>query len=98
MAQSNPRTHASQLNVAGSSEKTTINSEPKTIRVQSLIDSHLTYYGRATGVKYVWPRAGSIVVVAEADLSNLLEKRLGGNSCCGGGSADGNKMFQIAVE
>ncbi len=96
MDESNPRTRASKLSVASSPVKTTINGERKTIRVQSLVDSHLTYYGRVTGVKYVWPCAGSIVAVDEADLSNLLEKRLGGNSCCG--NVGGNRIFQIALE
>ena len=65
------------------------------VRVQSLIDAHFKYTGAATREQYEWPKAGSIVSVAEEDVSDLLSKRLGGKSCCG--SEDSNKIFQLAT-
>lgn len=69
----------------------TINKE---ILVQSLIEAHLTYTGRSSGKQYEWQNAGNTVSVLEEDIPELLEKRLGGNPCCG--NPVGNKIFQIA--
>lgn len=65
------------------------------IRVQSLVDAHFKYTGRVSGKLYEWPKAGSIVAVQEEDVSDLLSKRLGARSCCGG--EDTNKIFQLAI-
>lgn len=62
--------------------------------VQSLIDAHLIYTGRESGKQYEWNRAGAIVSVDERDIPELLSKRLGGKSCCGG--EEGNKIFELA--
>lgn len=63
------------------------------VRIQSLVQAHLVYTGRSSGKQYDWLRAGAIVSVDEADVSDLLEKRLGGQSCCG---QPDNKVFQLA--
>lgn len=62
--------------------------------VQSLIDAHLIYTGRETDKQYEWPRGGSKVSVDERDVPELLSKRLGGTTCCGG-SRDGNRIFEV---
>jgi len=66
----------------------------KVIAIQSLIESHLTYTGRTSGKQYEWAKAGATQNVDELDVPELLAKRLGGKSCCGG--SDGNKIFQLA--
>jgi hypothetical protein len=67
-----------------------INTE---IVIQSLIEAHLTYTGRSSGKQYEWLKAGDTVAVLEEDTPELLEKRLGGNPCCG--NPVGNKIFDI---
>ncbi|HEY6021430.1 MAG TPA: hypothetical protein VIY48_16445 [Candidatus Paceibacterota bacterium] len=70
-----------------------IQAKIKYVRVQSLIDAHFKYTGRVSGKLYEWPKAGTIVAVQEEDVSDLLSKRLGAHSCCGG--EDTNKIFQV---
>jgi hypothetical protein len=45
-------------------------------------DLIMNVVGAATGVRYTWNGAGSVVDVDERDLPELLSKR-GGRSCCG---------------
>jgi hypothetical protein len=68
-----------------------INTE---ILIESLLDAHLTYEGQISGKPYEWMTAGSITPVLEEDVPALLEKRLGGNPCCGS-DPTGNKIFQV---
>lgn len=79
------------------SEKTTFTplviQDKIDVRIESLVDAHLVYNGLATGQRYEWLRAGAIVSVDEADVSDLLGKRLGGKTCCG---SQENKIFQLA--
>lgn len=63
------------------------------IEIQSLIDAHLLYAGKATLRQYEWKKAGDIVLVDNKDALELLEKRLGIKQCCG--DQNGNKIFQI---
>lgn len=69
----------------------------KYIKVQSLIDSHFIYDGRASGKRYEWLGGGAIVDVLPEDVPELLEKRLGKSLCCGN-SQDGNRVFQVVGE
>lgn len=68
----------------------------KYVLIQSLIEAHLAYAGRVSGKQYEWMKSGDTVSVLEEDVPELLEKRLGGNSCCG--TPVGNKIFQLVVE
>jgi len=65
------------------------------VKIQSLIDAHLLYDGKVSKRHYEWTSAGAIVSVDENDVPELLSKRLGGNTCCGG-NRDGNQIFQLA--
>ena len=75
--------------VVENAPKVTIN---QTVKVQSLIDSHLYYTGRESGRQYEWARAGAIVDVDEQDVPELLAKRLGKKQCCG---QERTKIFQF---
>ena len=65
-----------------------------TKQLQSLISAHLKYTGLVTSVKYEWSSAGAIVAVDEADVADLMSKRVGSSGCCGN-NPDGNFVFQI---
>jgi len=65
----------------------------KLVKIQSLIEAHLVYNGKASRRHYEWKRAGEIISVLEEDVPELLEKRLGGKQCCG--DQGGNKIFQL---
>lgn len=65
------------------------------IKITSLVDAHLEYTGRVSGKLYRWDRAGAVTVVDERDAPELLEKRIGNKSCCGG-SRHGTLVFQKA--
>lgn len=65
----------------------------KSVRIESLIDSHFQYIGRGSGKQYEWKRAGDTVLVDVEDVEELLSKRLGTKSCCGN---EPNKIFQLA--
>ena len=69
--------------------------EQKSYNIRSRIEAHVTVIGQPSGNTYVFPKAGSIVEVAEADIPFLLAKHLGKSSCCGGGNPDSNVMFEI---
>lgn len=69
--------------------------EQKSYNIRSRIDAKVIVTGKPSGNIYTFPRAGSVVEIAEADVEFLLSKRLGGKSCCGGGSSEGNVMFEL---
>ena len=62
--------------------------------IESLLEAHLIYDGKASRRRYEWKRAGDTTPVLEEDVPELLSKRLGAKQCCG--SQDGNKIFKIA--
>lgn len=80
-----------QVKVAETLPPVTIN---KTTKIESLLEAHLEYAGRESGKLYSWHKAGDIVLVDEADVPELLSKRLGKKTCCGNGE---NRIFQIAM-
>ena len=63
--------------------------------IQSVFSAHLKYVGVASGKLYEWDKAGAIVAVDEADVDDLLSKRIGERGCCGG-NENGNILFQLA--
>lgn len=65
----------------------------KLVKVQSLIDAHVTYTGRESGEQYTWNAAGAIVEVDEQDVPELLAKRRGKKPCCG---SEHPKIFELA--
>lgn len=67
----------------------------ETKNLVSLIDAKLTVLGRYSGRKYLFDRAGSIIDVNQEDVEWMLSLRQGERQCCGG-SATGNKMFELA--
>lgn len=69
--------------------------EAQRIAVRSIYDSTMRYEGQATGELYTWLKIGDVVQVVTEDAENLLQKRIGGISCCGGVSQDGNKIFEL---
>lgn len=71
--------------------------EQKLYNIVCTIDAKVAVTG-ITGNHYEFSGAGAVVEVAEADVAGLLAKRLGGRSCCGGGSPDGNVMFLLQPE
>lgn len=71
------------------------NTEQKFYNIRCRIDAKVSVTG-LSGSHYEFSGAGAVVEVAEADVANLLAKRLGGRSCCGGGSPEGNVMFELA--
>ena len=62
--------------------------------VQSVFPAHLKYVGATSGKLYEWYKAGDVVAVDEADVADLLGKRIGSRSCCGG-NLDGNIVFTL---
>lgn len=63
-------------------------------QVQSIFPARLKYTGVATGKLYVWEKAGDIVSVENADLMDLMSKKVGEKGCCGD-NLNGNPVFQI---
>lgn len=63
------------------------------IKVQSLVDAHVYYTGRESGIQYEWVKAGAIVEVDERDVPELLAKRPGKKPCCGG---ERKPIFELA--
>ena len=51
--------------------------------------------GPVSGEHYKWLGAGSYLEVLQEDVADLLAKRLGARSCCGG---DSNFVFEIVEE
>jgi hypothetical protein len=62
--------------------------------IQSLFPAHLKYQGAISGKLYEWPKAGDIVAVDEADVADLLSKRIGSQGCCGF-NPQGNQVFAL---
>ena len=62
--------------------------------VQSIFPAHLKYEGLVTGKSYEWFRSGDVAVVDDADVADLLAKRVGAVGCCGN-SPGGNIVFQL---
>lgn len=76
--------------------KQVVEEQPKplynsTVKLQSMMDAHLSYDGLVTGKHYEWVRAGSVVAVDADDAPALLEKRIVAQSCCNGSN---NAVFQ----
>lgn len=69
----------------------TINSS---VKLQSNLDANLHYTGQISGKSYTWEGAGAIQPVLAEDVPNLLEKKIGGGSCCSGSSTPAN-LFTI---
>lgn len=67
----------------------------RTIQLRSVYDAHLKITGPVTGEIYEWVRAGSVVSVNELDAPEMLTKRIGGRSCCGGSNQEGNALFEL---
>jgi len=63
-------------------------------KVQSLFEARLIYVGKETGTRYEWPAAGTVLAVNTLDVPDLLTKRVGKDSCCGGGQ-NGNVVLQL---
>lgn len=63
------------------------------IEIQSQIDAHLVYVGATSGKHYQWLKAGDVVPVDEGDAAELLSKKIGHGSCCGG-ATEGNQVFK----
>ena len=62
-----------------------------TVRIVSLIDANVTLTGTATGNKYIFPKAGTVVEVDVKDKDEILNKKRG-RVCCGQAGA----LFQLA--
>ena len=74
-----------------------VDRKPAAVKLQLRIDAKVKLSGSVTGELYIWERAGAIVEVDEKDSLELLNKRLGKKSCCGG-SRDGLKVFELIEE
>lgn len=74
--------------------ETVSDSKINVMLVESLIEAHLTYSGKSSGRQYEWKKAGDVIEVLPEDVSELIEKRLGGTLCCGN-NPTGNRIFQI---
>jgi len=59
------------------------------------IDANVTVIGKSTKNVYVFHGGGAIVEVAEADVPDILSKRLGIKLCCG--DENTNIMFEKQV-
>jgi hypothetical protein len=66
------------------------------VAIRSIYDSTMRYTGLATGESYTWTKINDVVLVLPEDANALLQKRIGGISCCGGVSQNGNKIFELA--
>lgn len=72
-----------------------LSEEPKTVRLQLLIDANVKVTGIHSGREYAFPMAGSTQDVDERDVEWMLNKRQGSRQCCGG-SDQGNQIFALA--
>lgn len=66
------------------------------VGLRLIYPANVVYDGLVTGKRYEWSQAGSVIMVNEPDVEHLLNKRLGGGSCCGGVNSDGNRLFELA--
>lgn len=58
---------------------------PASICLRSQFPDIVEIFGSVSGNKYVFNRGGSELMVDARDVPKMLEKRFGGNSCCGSG-------------
>jgi len=58
---------------------------PASVRLKSQYPGTVIVTGSVTGNRYVFSGAGSELEVNSNDAPKMLEKRFGGNSCCGSG-------------
>jgi len=84
-----------KIEVVKSSQQTTINIV-NTVAIRLIYESKMRYESPITGKSYTWNRIGDVVPVDTEDSDYLLSKRIGGDSCCGGFSQSGNKVFDLA--
>jgi hypothetical protein len=81
-------------------EDRTLENEPAQeytlVGLRLIYPANVQYDGLVTGKRYEWSQAGSVIMVNEPDVEHLLNKRLGGGSCCGGVNSDGNRLFELA--
>lgn len=73
---------------------TKVEQSKRTKRLQSVFPAHLEITGRASGKLYVWLKSGDVTDVDIEDVDELLQKRVGNSTCCGG-SQQGNRLFQV---
>lgn len=77
-------------------DKTTVKDTIIMTKVQSMFPANVVYIGPISGERYIFPGAGSILEVDSRDVPNMLAYRIGTSACCGGGgSSDGNHVFQL---
>ena len=58
---------------------------PKTVRIVLLRRKNINTIGTVTGRMYSFRGAGSVLDVDERDVPSLVDKGVGGTSCCGSG-------------
>lgn len=82
-----------EKDVVAATAKASYNKSDKVL-LRSLISAHIKYEGPISGIMFEWPRAGSVVAVPRSDAEILVQKRLGGKTCCG---SDGtrNRIFEV---
>ena len=79
-------------------DKTAVVETPKarynsgTKSVQSVFPAHLKYTGVSSGKLYEWYKSGDVVSVDDADVDDLIAKRIGQRGCCGD-NLYGNPVF-----
>ena len=59
---------------------------PASVRLRSQYPGTVICIGSTTGQRYVFTQAGVELDVNANDAPKMLEKRFGGNSCCGNGA------------
>lgn len=74
-------------------ETPTYNKVEQSVAVVCKFPAHVYVIGQATGQRYDWAYAGSVVNVDIADLEQVLSKKVGERSCCGA-SGNGNVIFE----
>lgn len=84
-------------------EKSTIETDKanqynsdRSVALRLIYPSKVKLEGPVTGKPYVWDGSGSVVEVDSLDAETLLQKRIGGRSCCGAIQPDGNQLFEKA--
>lgn len=59
-----------------------VNKAPETVRLRLAKDLKLNIIGKATGKRYHFPKAGSIVAVDKEDAEIMIKKRSGACGSC----------------